>query len=153
MPLDDRCGLDDGQRGSPVDPELGEQDPEDPVTGPQLGPFDGLLVDGNLLSQGEVLGGQAEPGCQECSDQKIHRLDDAHGEVSPVNRPVLAMHIMQFMGVLCITWLCATIDRSGSQGATLTGSQTAVPLGQTAAPQPKSVDADMAEQVARYQVP
>ena len=43
MPLDDRCGLDDGQRGSPVDPELGEQDPEDPVTGPQLGPFDGLL--------------------------------------------------------------------------------------------------------------
>ena len=79
MPLDDRFGLDDGQGGSPVGPESGEPDPEDPVAGPQLGAFDGVLVDGNLLPQGEVLGGQAEPGYQECSDQKVDRLDDAHG--------------------------------------------------------------------------
>jgi hypothetical protein len=34
------------------------------------------------LSQGEVLGSQAEPGHQERSDQKANRFDDAHEEVS-----------------------------------------------------------------------
>ena len=86
MPLDNRFGLDDGQGGSPVGPESGEPDPEDPVAGPQLGTFDGVLVDGNLLPQGEVLGGQAEPGHQECSDQKVDRFDDAHEEVSQSRR-------------------------------------------------------------------
>jgi hypothetical protein len=33
-----------------------------------------VLVEGNLLSQREVLGGQAEPGYQERSDQKVNRL-------------------------------------------------------------------------------
>jgi hypothetical protein len=37
-----------------------------------------VLVDGHLLPQCEVLGGQDEPGQQECPDQKIDRLDDAH---------------------------------------------------------------------------
>ena len=82
MPLDDRFGLDDGQRRSPVGPEPGKPDPEDSVTGPQLGAFDGVLVDGHLLSQCEVLGGQTEPADQECSDQEVNRLDDAHGKVS-----------------------------------------------------------------------
>ena len=31
--------LDDGQRRPPVGPEPGEQDPEEPVSGPQLGAF------------------------------------------------------------------------------------------------------------------
>jgi hypothetical protein len=54
--------LDDGQHGSPVLPESGEPDPEDPVTSPQLGAFDGVLVNGHLLPQCEVFGGQDEPG-------------------------------------------------------------------------------------------
>ncbi len=62
--------------------ESREPDPEDPVTSPQLGAFDGVLVDGHLLPQCEVLGGQDEPGQQECPDQKIDRLDDAHEKVS-----------------------------------------------------------------------
>ena len=41
-----------------------------------------MLVDGNLLPQCEDLGGQAKPGYQERSDQKVNRLDDAHEEVS-----------------------------------------------------------------------
>ena len=56
LPLDDRFWLDDGRRGLPVGPEPGEQNPEDPVTGPQLRAFDRLLVDCNLLSQCDVLG-------------------------------------------------------------------------------------------------
>ena len=48
--------LDNGQRGSPVGSEPGEQDPEDPIAEPQLRAFDRLPVDGKLLSQGEVLG-------------------------------------------------------------------------------------------------
>lgn len=82
VPFDDGFGLDDGQGGSPVGPEPGEPDPEDPVAGPRLGAFDGVLVDGNLLPQCEDLGGQPEPGHQERSDQKLNRLDDAHEEVS-----------------------------------------------------------------------
>jgi hypothetical protein len=78
MPFDDRFGLDDGQRRSPIGPQSGEPDPEDPVTLPQLGAFDGVLVNGHLLPKGEDLGGQAEPGHQERSDQKINHLDDAH---------------------------------------------------------------------------
>ena len=65
VPLDHRLGLDDGQHGSPVGPEPGEPDPEDPVTLPQLGTFDGVLVDGNLLPQCKDLSGQTEPGYQE----------------------------------------------------------------------------------------
>jgi hypothetical protein len=42
--------------------------------------IDGLLVDGHLLSQGEVLGGQTEAADEECSDQEVNRLDDAHGK-------------------------------------------------------------------------
>ena len=49
---------------------------------PQLGAFGGVLIHGNLLPQCENLGGQAEPGHEERSDQKINRLDDAHEEVS-----------------------------------------------------------------------
>ena len=49
---------------------------------PQLGAFDGVLIDGNLLPQCQVFGSQAEPGHQQCSDQKVNRLDDAHEEVS-----------------------------------------------------------------------
>ena len=85
--------LDDGQRGSPVGPEPGEPDPEDPVAGPPLGAFDGVLVDGNLLPQCKDLSGQAEPGYQECSYQKEDRLDDARGAIpggcrgTPILRP------------------------------------------------------------------
>ena len=39
----------------------------------------GVFEDGNLLSQGEVLGGETEAGYQEGSDQKENHLDDAHG--------------------------------------------------------------------------
>ena len=82
MPSDDRFGLDNGQCGSPVGPEPGEPDPERSVTGPQPGAFDGLLVDGDLLSQSQVFGSQHESGRQECSHQKVNRLDDAQGKVS-----------------------------------------------------------------------
>jgi hypothetical protein len=41
-----------------------------------------VLVDGNLLPQCQIFGGQAEPGHQECPDQKVNRLDDAHEDVS-----------------------------------------------------------------------
>ncbi len=85
VPFDDCFGLDDSQRRSPVGPEPGKQDPEEAVSGPQLRAFDGLLVDGNLLSQRQILGGQAEPGYQERSDQKIDRLDDAHGVAPEVD--------------------------------------------------------------------
>jgi hypothetical protein len=44
--------------------------------------LDDVLVDGNLLTQGEDLGGQAEAGRQKRSDQKVNRLDDAHEKVS-----------------------------------------------------------------------
>jgi hypothetical protein len=60
-------------------PESREPNPEDAVTGPQLGAFDGVLVDGHLPPQGEVFGGQVEPGYQERSDEKKDRLEDAHG--------------------------------------------------------------------------
>ena len=56
--------------------------PENPVTGPKLGPFDGVLVDGKLLPQCEDLGGPAEPGHQECSARKENSPDDAHRGVS-----------------------------------------------------------------------
>ena len=84
MPFDGRFGLDDGQRGSPVGPEPGEQDQEEPVSGPQLRAFDGVLQDGQLLSKGEVLGGQTEVANEEGSDQETDRLDDAHGAVPDV---------------------------------------------------------------------
>ena len=78
MPTDDGLGLDDGQGGTPTDqrrgtptgPEAGEQDPEKAVPKPQLGAFAGVLKDGDLLPEGEILGGEAEPGCQECSEEK-----------------------------------------------------------------------------------
>ena len=40
------------------------------------------LEDGHLLSQVPVLGGQDEPGQQECSDQKIDRSEDGNEKVS-----------------------------------------------------------------------
>jgi hypothetical protein len=58
VPRDYRFGLDDGQRGSPVGPEPGKPAPEDSVARPQPRTIDGVLVDGNLLPQGQVLGGQ-----------------------------------------------------------------------------------------------
>ena len=82
MPSDDRFGLDNGQCGSPVGPEPREPDPEGPITGPQLGAFDGLFVNGDLLSQSQVFGGQYESGRQKRSDQKVNHFDDAHEEVS-----------------------------------------------------------------------
>jgi len=84
MPSDDRFGLDDGQCGTPVRSKPGEPHPEDASAEPQLRTFDGLFADRQLLSQGQILGGEAEPGHQERSDQKIDRLDDAHVEVSEV---------------------------------------------------------------------
>ena len=50
--------------------------------GRSLGRLTTVLVDGNLLSQGQVLGGQHESGRQERSDQNVNRFDDAHAEVS-----------------------------------------------------------------------
>jgi len=55
VPLDNRFGLDDGQGRSPVRPEAGKHDPEDVVPWTQLGTLDGLLENGNLLSEGKVL--------------------------------------------------------------------------------------------------
>ncbi len=69
----------DQRRGTPTGPEAGEQDPEKAVPKPQLGAFAGVLKDGDLLPEGEILGGEAEPGCQECSEEKENRLDEAHG--------------------------------------------------------------------------
>ncbi len=60
MPCNDRFRLDNGQGVAPPGPQPGEQDPKGPITGPQLGAFDGLLVDGDLLSQSQVFGGQHE---------------------------------------------------------------------------------------------
>ena len=59
-----------------------ESDPEESIAGLQLRTFHGRLVDGSLLSHRQIIGGQAEPGYQERSDQKINRLDDAQEEVS-----------------------------------------------------------------------
>jgi hypothetical protein len=74
--------LDDGQRGSPVGIETGEQDAEDSIAVPQLGAFDGVLVDGNLLRQCKDLSGLVESGCEKRSDQEIDCLDNVLGEVS-----------------------------------------------------------------------
>ncbi len=52
--------------------------------GPQLGAFDAGLVDGNLLLQGNVLGGPVLPGRQKRADQNVNRLSDAHEKVSQV---------------------------------------------------------------------
>jgi hypothetical protein len=38
-----------------------------------------VLENGDLLPEGEILGGEAEPGCQEGSEEKENRLDEAHG--------------------------------------------------------------------------
>lgn len=46
------------------------------------GASDCVAIHGNLLPQGEDLGGQVEPGHQQRSDQKVNRPDNAHAAVS-----------------------------------------------------------------------
>ena len=86
MPLDDGFGLDDGQGGSPVGPEAGEPRPEDPVAWPQSRAFDGVLEDGNLLSQCEVLSGDSSAANDECPEKQEAALDDARDVVFARNR-------------------------------------------------------------------
>ena len=57
---------------------------------PQLGAFAGVLIDGDLLPEGEILGGEAEPGCQEGLEEKENRLDEAQGRLPGVcTSPIL----------------------------------------------------------------
>jgi hypothetical protein len=64
------------------------------------------IIDGNLLPKCKDLGGQAEPGHQECSDQKENRLDDAHGEVSHnrQKRPILSPRRMDIKSPNSLTF-------------------------------------------------
>jgi len=86
LPFDDRFGLHDGQGGSPVGPEAGEPRPEDPVAWPQSRAFDGVLEDGNLLSQCEVLSGDSSAANDECPEKQEAALDDARDVVFARNR-------------------------------------------------------------------
>ena len=44
----------------------------------QLRAFDGLLADRQLLSQGQVLGGQVDFGYEHRPEKHQHRLEHAH---------------------------------------------------------------------------
>ena len=78
VPLDDGFGLDDGQCGSPVRPNSGEQHPEEAVAWSKLRAFDGMFVDGHLLPQGEVLGGQTGLRSEHRSQKQQTRLPEPH---------------------------------------------------------------------------
>ncbi len=65
VPPDDRLGLHDGERVSPVLPDLGQEHPEESIAVLQAGPFGGALKDRNLLSEREILKGELAVGSQD----------------------------------------------------------------------------------------
>ena len=78
MPVDDRFGLHDDQRGAPVRPEPGKAYPEGAIAWPQFRAFDGLFADCELLSQSQVLVGQVDLGEEHRSEKQHARFQDAH---------------------------------------------------------------------------
>ena len=58
MPFDDRLRFDHDQSGSPVRPEPGQPDPEDPVVVAQFWAFNRPLQNQHLLTQGHIFGDQ-----------------------------------------------------------------------------------------------
>jgi hypothetical protein len=57
MPAQDRLGLHEQQGRAPRLPHLGEQDPEEPISWPELRPGPGPRQYGQLLAQRQVLKG------------------------------------------------------------------------------------------------
>ncbi len=65
VPPDDRLGLHDGERVSPVLPDLGQEHPEESIAVLQAGPLGRALKDRNLLPQREILKGQVSVSCED----------------------------------------------------------------------------------------
>ncbi len=61
VPSDHGLGLDDDEGGTPVRPEARQPDPEDSIAPPEPWTLSGSLEHGELVSEGEVHGGQQKP--------------------------------------------------------------------------------------------
>ena len=76
MPADDGLGLDPGDGIRPPVPQLGQQDPDQPVGAPQAWARRRALEDGQLVSQREVLEHEGAAGSQHaeeaCDDEGDH---------------------------------------------------------------------------------
>jgi len=55
MPGDDGVRSNDGECGSPIGPDATEPDPEEPISGGQLGPLHGTLPDTELVTKRQDL--------------------------------------------------------------------------------------------------
>jgi len=83
LPADDGLGLDDRDGIRPAAPQLGQQDPEQPVGASQAWTRRRALENGQLLPQREVLEHQgaagsehAEAACEDRSDHAGHHRSD-----------------------------------------------------------------------------
>jgi hypothetical protein len=97
MPSHHGVRLDEHERGAPVPPRLGQDDPKQPVPFPQLRTRAGASQRIELLTEREVLEGQfamSSTGQREGTDEYNHHLQHAsfcratRGEASS-SRPIL----------------------------------------------------------------
>ena len=58
MPADDSLRLDDQESRAPLAPDLGKPNPEEAISWTKLRPRMAALINGQLLSEGEILQGQ-----------------------------------------------------------------------------------------------
>lgn len=87
MPSDDGLGLNDDEDRPPVSPQLREPHPEDPVPSAQLGPFDRVAENRQLLAESEVLGGQGGKVDQHRPDSDKNNVHNTHERPSLVMKP------------------------------------------------------------------
>ena len=85
MPPDDRLGVDDGDDLRPAVPEVGEENPKDPVGGAQAWTPHGALEDGQLVAQCEVLEHQGAAGPDPAEEAGEDEGD--HGGHHPSSQP------------------------------------------------------------------
>jgi len=85
MPTDNCFRLNDDEDGAPIRPEAGKPGPEDPVARLEPRPSRALLQDGELLPEGEVLGGQIGLATKQCPEKKEGHLCQPH---APLPNPL-----------------------------------------------------------------
>lgn len=78
MPLDDSLGFDDHQHRAPILPHARENDPKEAVATAKLRSVDSEMIDGQLLAQREVLGGELGPAHEQTTHQPKDRLEGKH---------------------------------------------------------------------------
>jgi hypothetical protein len=78
MPADNRLGLDDEQARSPVSPQAGKSDPEDPISRTEPRALHRALEDGYLLAERQVLHGQCRAALEEQPEAYRDDLQCAH---------------------------------------------------------------------------